>query len=59
VVRRTGRDVGWLQVEFGGHSASGVRGWVYSDHLRPVEELGETPLMRPGANLPAEVQSKH
>jgi len=53
VVRRTGRDVGWLQVEYGDHSASGIKGWVYSDHLSPVDALGEPLRARPEADLRA------
>jgi hypothetical protein len=41
LVRRTGRDLGWLQVEYGDRSASIIRGWVYSGHLRRVENSGE------------------
>lgn len=41
LVQRTWRDVGWLQVEYGDHPASSVRGWVYSDHLRRVDAAGE------------------
>ena len=39
VVRRTGRDLGWLQVEYGAGTASTVTGWVYSSYLRRVEAL--------------------
>ena len=41
LVRRTGRDVGWLQVEYGDRPASSIRGWVYSAHLRSVDMSGE------------------
>jgi uncharacterized protein YgiM (DUF1202 family) len=41
LVRRTGREVGWLQVEYGDGSASSIRGWVYSNHLRRVHTSGE------------------
>jgi hypothetical protein len=58
VVRRTGRDVGWLQVEYGDHSASGIKGWIYSDNLRPVDALGEPLPARPEADLRADVQSE-
>lgn len=37
VVRRTGRDLGWLQVEYGDGTASTVTGWVYSSYLRRVQ----------------------
>jgi hypothetical protein len=37
VVRRTGRDLGWLQVEYDDETASTVTGWVYSGYLRRVE----------------------
>jgi hypothetical protein len=40
-VRRTWRDVGWLQVEYGDRPASSIRGWVYSAHLRSVDTSGE------------------
>jgi hypothetical protein len=41
LVRRTGREVGWLQVEYGDGSASSIKGWVYSNHLRRVDASGE------------------
>jgi hypothetical protein len=41
LVRRTGRDLGWLQVEYGDRSASSIRGWVYGSYLRRVETSGE------------------
>jgi uncharacterized protein YgiM (DUF1202 family) len=37
VVQRTGRDLGWLQVEYGDGTGSTVTGWVYSSYLRRVE----------------------
>jgi hypothetical protein len=43
VVRRTGHDFGWLQVEYGDPSTSDLKGWVYSGHLRPVDASGELP----------------
>ena len=58
VVRRTGRDVGWLQVEYGDHSVSGIKGWVYSDHLRPVDAPGEPLPARPEADLRADAHSE-
>jgi hypothetical protein len=45
LVRRTGSDLGWLQVEYGDRSANSVRGWVYGSYLRAVETAGE--LARP------------
>lgn len=39
LVRRTGHDVGWMQVRYTGHAASGITGWVYSGHL---EAIGDT-----------------
>jgi len=41
LVRRTGRDLGWLQVEYSDRSASSIRGWVYGSYLRRVETSGE------------------
>jgi hypothetical protein len=43
VVRRTGHDLGWLQVEYGERTTSDLKGWVYSDHLRRVGASGELP----------------
>jgi hypothetical protein len=37
VVRRTGRDLGWLQVEYDAGTTRTVTGWVYSSYLRRVE----------------------
>jgi hypothetical protein len=45
LVRRTGHNLGWLQVEYSGRSASSIRGWVYGSYLRRVETSGE--LARP------------
>jgi hypothetical protein len=45
LVRRTGHNLGWLQVEYNGRSASSIRGWVYGSYLRRVETSGE--LARP------------
>jgi uncharacterized protein YgiM (DUF1202 family) len=40
LVRRTGRDLGWLQVEYSDRSTSSIRGWVYGSYLRRVETSG-------------------
>jgi hypothetical protein len=41
LVRQTGRNLGWLQVEYSDRSASSIRGWVYGSYLRRVETSGE------------------
>lgn len=43
VVRRTGHDLGWLEVEYGDPSTSDLKGWVYSGNLRRVGAPGELP----------------
>jgi hypothetical protein len=43
VVRRTGHDLGWLEVEYGNDSTSDIKGWVYSGNLRRVGAPGELP----------------
>jgi len=43
LVRRTGHNLGWLQVEYSGRSASSIRGWVYGSYLRHVKTSGELP----------------
>jgi hypothetical protein len=45
LVRRTGHDLGWLQVQYGDPHTSDLKGWVYSGHLRRVGTSGE--LRRP------------
>lgn len=51
LVRRTGHNLGWLQVEYSGPSASSLRGWVYGNYLRRVGTSGELarPWMPPAA----------
>jgi Bacterial SH3 domain len=43
LVRRTGHDLGWLQVEYSDHSTSSISGWVYGSYLRSVESSGQQP----------------
>ena len=43
LVLRTGRDLGWLQVEYGNGSAISIKGWVYGTYLRSVENSGQQP----------------
>ena len=40
-VRRTGHDLGWLQVDYADRSDSSIRGWVYGSYLRRVETPAE------------------
>jgi hypothetical protein len=40
LVWRTGHNLGWLQVEYSGRSASSIRGWVYESYLHRVETSG-------------------
>jgi Bacterial SH3 domain len=40
LVRQTGHDLGWLQVDYGDGNASSIRGWVYGSYLRRVETSG-------------------
>jgi Bacterial SH3 domain len=42
LVRRTGHNLGWLQVEYDDRSASSIRGWVYGSYLRVVDTAGES-----------------
>ena len=41
LVRRTGREIGWLQVEYRGRAAKAVKGWVYSGHLQRIDRLSD------------------
>ena len=43
LVLRTGRALGWLQVEYRNGFASSINGWVYGSYLRSVESSGEQP----------------
>jgi uncharacterized protein YgiM (DUF1202 family) len=42
LVRRTGHNLGWLQVEYDDRSASSIRGWVYGSYLRVVDTAGKS-----------------
>jgi hypothetical protein len=42
LVRRTGHNLGWLQVEYDDQSASSIRGWVYGSYLRVVDTAGKS-----------------
>lgn len=41
LVRRTGREIGWLQVEYSGRSENRIKGWVYSSRLRRIDRLND------------------